>query len=95
MGFTAITLSVASQRAFIVVSVYFVTDSVRKLSDMWKLNWVPSLILYIVSTCFKHIIRMCNNAMDLAINVRYWRWDMQSCNEKLCVAVYSVNSSTT
>jgi len=38
---------------------------------------------------------MCNNAMDLAINVRYWRWDMQSCNEKLCVAVYSVNSSTT
>jgi hypothetical protein len=31
MIFEAITLCVASQRVFIVVSVYFVIDSVRKL----------------------------------------------------------------
>jgi hypothetical protein len=31
VGFAAITLYVASQRVFIVVSVYFVIDSVRKL----------------------------------------------------------------
>jgi hypothetical protein len=33
VSFAAITLYVASQRAFIVVSVYFVIDSVRKLLD--------------------------------------------------------------
>jgi hypothetical protein len=33
MSFAAITLCVASQRVFIVVSVYFVIDSVRKLLD--------------------------------------------------------------
>jgi hypothetical protein len=31
VSFAAITLYVASQRVFIVVSVYFVIDSVRKL----------------------------------------------------------------
>jgi hypothetical protein len=33
VSFTAITLCVASERVFIVVSVYFVIDSVRKLLD--------------------------------------------------------------
>jgi hypothetical protein len=33
VSFAAITLCVASQRRFIVVSVYFVIDSVRKLLD--------------------------------------------------------------
>jgi hypothetical protein len=33
VSFIAITLYVASQRVFISVSVYFVTDSVRKLLD--------------------------------------------------------------
>jgi hypothetical protein len=33
VSFTAITLYVASQRMFIVVSIYFVMDSVRKLLD--------------------------------------------------------------
>jgi hypothetical protein len=33
MNFAAITLCVASQRVFVVVSVYFVKDSVRKLLD--------------------------------------------------------------
>jgi len=34
VSFAAITLCVASQRVFIVVSVYFVIDSVRKLLDI-------------------------------------------------------------
>jgi hypothetical protein len=33
VSFAAVTLSVASQRVFIVVIVYFVIDSVRKLLD--------------------------------------------------------------
>jgi hypothetical protein len=33
VSFAAITLCVASQRVFIVVSEHFVIDSVRKLSD--------------------------------------------------------------
>jgi hypothetical protein len=33
VNFAAITLFVASQRVFVVVSVYFVIDSVRKLLD--------------------------------------------------------------
>jgi hypothetical protein len=33
VGFAAITFCVASQRVFIVVSVYFVIDSVRKILD--------------------------------------------------------------
>jgi hypothetical protein len=33
VSFAAINLCVASQRVFIVVSVYFVIDSVRKLLD--------------------------------------------------------------
>jgi hypothetical protein len=33
VSFAAITLCVASQRVFIVVSVYFVIDSVQKLLD--------------------------------------------------------------
>jgi hypothetical protein len=33
VSFAAITLFVASQRVFIVISVYFIIDSVRKLLD--------------------------------------------------------------
>jgi hypothetical protein len=33
VSFAAITLCVASKLVFIVVSIYFVTDSVRKLLD--------------------------------------------------------------
>jgi hypothetical protein len=33
VSFAAITLCVASQRVFIVVCIYFVIDSVRKLLD--------------------------------------------------------------
>jgi hypothetical protein len=34
VSFAAITLSVASQGVFIVVSIYFVIDSVRKLLNI-------------------------------------------------------------
>jgi len=39
VSFAAITLSVASQRVFIVVSIYFVINSV------WKLLDTPSYVL--------------------------------------------------
>jgi hypothetical protein len=38
VSFAAITLCIASQRVFIVVSVYFVIDSVRKLLDTPSYN---------------------------------------------------------
>jgi hypothetical protein len=38
VSFVAITHCVASQRVFIVVSVYFVIDSVRKLLDTLPYN---------------------------------------------------------
>jgi hypothetical protein len=40
VGFAAITLCVASQRVFIVVSIYFVTDSI------WKLLDTPSYVTF-------------------------------------------------
>jgi hypothetical protein len=45
VSFAAITLCVASQRMFIVVSVYFVVDSFRKLMD------TPSYICICVYVC--------------------------------------------
>jgi len=44
VSFAAITLCVASQRVFVVVSIYFVTDSVRKLLDI--LSYVRTFILH-------------------------------------------------
>jgi len=40
MSFSTLTLRVASQQVFIVVSVYFVIDSVRKLFDTPSYNCV-------------------------------------------------------
>jgi len=40
VSFAAITLYVASQRVFIIVSIYFIIDSVRKILD------APSYMLY-------------------------------------------------
>jgi hypothetical protein len=44
MSFAAITLCVASQRVFIIVVVYFVIDSVRKLLDTPSYNSFHPLI---------------------------------------------------
>jgi len=46
VSFAAITFYVASQRVFIVVSIYFVIDSVRKLLG------TPSYQLYYISLLF-------------------------------------------
>jgi hypothetical protein len=43
VSFVTITLCIASQRVFIVASVYFVIDSVRKLLD------TPSYLLFDVT----------------------------------------------
>jgi hypothetical protein len=53
VGFAAITLCVASQRVFIVVSVYVVIDSVRKLLDQSdvRISRVP-----VRTTCAMHPI---------------------------------------
>jgi hypothetical protein len=42
MSFAAITLCVASQRVFIVVAVYFVIESVRKLLDTPSYNEITN-----------------------------------------------------
>jgi hypothetical protein len=42
VSFAAITLCIASQQVFIVVSVYFVIDSVRKLLDTPSNVWIKA-----------------------------------------------------
>jgi hypothetical protein len=49
VSFVAINLCVGSQRVFIVVSVYFVIDSVRKLSD------TPSYVCVCVCVCMYYV----------------------------------------
>jgi hypothetical protein len=50
VSFAAITLCIASQRVFIVVSVYFVTNSVRKFLDILSYiiiylpRWAPKYL---------------------------------------------------
>jgi hypothetical protein len=51
VSFAAITLCVASQRVFIVVSTYFVMDSVRKLLD--TPSYASRLVLFLIAECFK------------------------------------------
>jgi hypothetical protein len=46
VSFAAITLYVASQRVFIVISVYFVFDSVRKLLDTHLILTVLDFFLH-------------------------------------------------
>jgi hypothetical protein len=55
VSFAAIALCVASQRVFIVVSVYFVSDSVRKLLDTLSYT-VSSTILWVSLVSFATII---------------------------------------
>jgi hypothetical protein len=53
VGFSAITLCVASQRVFIVVSEYFFMDSVRKLLDTpsYIVGWVTKKIIISPNFC--------------------------------------------
>jgi hypothetical protein len=65
VSFAAITLCVASQRVFIVVSVYFVIDSVRKLLD------TPSYIVLAVFLYMNYYVNseLLNNCMQLGISL--------------------------
>jgi hypothetical protein len=59
VSFVAITFHVASQRMFIVVSIYFVIDSVRKLLDRpsytnYKANCRKESFTDVISTSCKH-----------------------------------------
>jgi hypothetical protein len=67
--FIAITLCVASQRVFIVVSVYFVIDSVRKLLD--TPSYVP---LPVTSDLFKFIIN-CETMTPLYVWLYSLDWN--------------------
>jgi hypothetical protein len=58
MSFAAITLYVASQWVFIVVSVYFIIDPVRKLLD-------TSSYMFVVQTKLAYITATQNNRISL------------------------------
>jgi hypothetical protein len=51
----AITLCVASQRVFIVVTVYFVIDSVRKLLDTPSYIWLMRVVLRLGEVGFSEL----------------------------------------
>jgi len=52
VSFAAITLCVASQRVFFVVSIYFVIDSVRELLDTrWIYVALPSDVSVLRNDC--------------------------------------------
>jgi hypothetical protein len=55
VSFAAITLCVASQRVFIVVSVYFIIDSVRKLLDTPSYTSRVLVGQYLAYDCFLFI----------------------------------------
>jgi hypothetical protein len=65
MSFAAITLCVASQPVFIVVGVYFVTDSVRKL-------WIPRTPKHEFSYNFYfiYLIYFCNYNNSFIVSTR-------------------------
>jgi hypothetical protein len=52
VSFAAVTLRVASERVFLVVGVYFVMDSVRKLvEDRLQSSWTAA-----VRRCYAEIV---------------------------------------
>jgi hypothetical protein len=60
VSFAAITLRVTSQLVFIIVNVYFVIDSIRKLLD------TPSFVCVCVCVCVRARVRACKG-MDVAL----------------------------
>jgi hypothetical protein len=55
VSFAAITLCVASQRVFIVIVVYFVIDSVRKLLDTPTYSYVTGCL---VLRCYARLVNL-------------------------------------
>jgi hypothetical protein len=68
VSFAAITLSVASQRVFIVVA-YFVIDSVRKLLDTPSYTTLPLKII-IITTKVKHKMKAYWGSGGIAPRIR-------------------------
>jgi hypothetical protein len=81
MSFAAITLCVVSQRVFVVVSVYFVIDSVRKLLDTssYVINMCVCVYLDLMSreivfiSCLKHLYRVRNKPEHHLITLSGYR----------------------
>jgi hypothetical protein len=69
VSFAAITLCVASQRVFIVVSVYFVIDSVRKLLD--TPSYISAVltreIFFVLVLHLKGTVDSCETMMAITI----------------------------
>jgi hypothetical protein len=64
VNFAAITHCVASQRVFIVVSVYFVIDSVRKLLD------TPSYTPFLYMNHHPPILMLTDRGLYLELNIK-------------------------
>jgi hypothetical protein len=70
-SFVAITLLFASQRVFIVVSLYFIIDSVRKLLDTPLYNTVTSNILQLCRILFCFLFDV-HKITYLSFNCSVW-----------------------
>jgi hypothetical protein len=72
VSFAAMTLWVASQQVFIVVSVYFVIDSVRKLLDTPSYNWFKLLgfhNLLVTSSILIHNTALCTDIWSITDDI--------------------------
>jgi hypothetical protein len=77
-SFGAITLCIASQRVFIVVSVYFIIDSVRKLLDTtscaWPWSWSNTWLNYLSLIC-----ALCSYSVTQKTGFLYTVFPTESC----------------
>jgi len=71
VSFATITLCVASQRLLIVVSVYFVIDSVRKLLDTPSYTELRRYCYHLKSLCDRHVCMVDNKELKKYIGWRY------------------------
>jgi hypothetical protein len=81
VSFAALTLYVASQRVFIVLSVYFVIDSVRILLDtpsyicLSLLSFICILIIRILF--YKETVQcwaLVNSVMNFEVSFKCWQF---------------------
>jgi hypothetical protein len=71
VSFAAITLCVAFQRVFIVVSAYFVIDSVRKRSDTSHMcckmtNMISFITVFVQLRQQISKVKLCERLVDLS-----------------------------
>jgi hypothetical protein len=80
VSFAAITVCVASQRVFIVLSIYFVIDSVRKLVD------TPSYII-IFNLCCEMFPGIKCATIYVCVRNMLLRRILTGYDELICIAV--------